>query len=234
MWRRIVRARVSAEASGNAVMSVCGAVHEPIAESISHEPEVQMAASSCGSVTAREAVERVLVSCADTQSTCRVDRLVVRPSGRSPDRHPVMPEHALRDDQPLAWRRHRYRSSAARPAALFAALRHADRGAATAEFAVVLPAVVAVAVLLLCLSRAVIVSMDCQDAAAAAARELVISGEEAVDAAAMARAVAGDGVTASVTYGGDRVTVVTQCPVVPDPLGVLPTRVTGTASGVVP
>lgn len=37
----------------------------------------------------------------------------------------------------------------------------ADEGAATAEFAVVLPVVAALAALLLCLSRTVIVTMDC-------------------------------------------------------------------------
>lgn len=46
----------------------------------------------------------------------------------------------------------------------------ADEGAATAEFAVVLPCVAAVAILVLCLGRASVVSMNCQDAAAAGAR----------------------------------------------------------------
>ncbi|NEG90036.1 TadE family type IV pilus minor pilin [Bifidobacterium aerophilum] len=119
-------------------------------------------------------------------------------------------------------------------------LRRADRGAATAEFAVVLPAVVAVAALLFGLSRAVIVTMGCQDAAAAVARELIVAGKDGgFDAQATARAVAGDGVAVAVSYGdggsgGTTVTVVAQCPVVPDPLGVLPTRVTGRATGVMP
>ena len=48
--------------------------------------------------------------------------------------------------------------------------RDADCGTVTAEFAVVLPCVAAVAILVLCLGRASIVSMNCQDAAAAGAR----------------------------------------------------------------
>lgn len=109
--------------------------------------------------------------------------------------------------------------------------RSADEGAATAEFAVVLPAVVAVAALLLCLSRAVVVSMDCQDAASAAVRELIVAGDDA-DPQSVARAVAGSGAMASVRRASDQVTVVVQCPVVPDPLGVLPTRVSAAATGV--
>ena len=54
-----------------------------------------------------------------------------------------------------------------------ATMSHADRGAATAEFAVVLPAVAMVAMVLLCLTRTVTVSMRCQDAASAVVRELV-------------------------------------------------------------
>ena len=52
-------------------------------------------------------------------------------------------------------------------------MSHADSGAATAEFAVVLPAVAMVAMVLLCLTRTVTVSMRCQDAASAVVRELV-------------------------------------------------------------
>ena len=56
--------------------------------------------------------------------------------------------------------------------------RHADEGSATAEFAVVLPSVAAVAMLMLCLGRAVVVSMDCQDAAAVAAHAMTIAGRD--------------------------------------------------------
>ena len=65
----------------------------------------------------------------------------------------------------------------------------ADEGAATAEFAVVLPCVAAVAILVLCLGRASVVSMNCQDAAAAGARVFAVDnagGESEARAAAMA------------------------------------------------
>lgn len=54
----------------------------------------------------------------------------------------------------------------------------ADEGAVTAEFAVVLPAVILVAVVLIALARTVTVSMSCQDAAAVAVREIVVAGDE--------------------------------------------------------
>ncbi|MCQ4965675.1 pilus assembly protein, partial [Bifidobacterium pseudocatenulatum] len=57
------------------------------------------------------------------------------------------------------WKRHTY---------------DADEGAATAEFAVVLACVAAVAILVLCLGRACVVSMNFQDAAAAGARALAV------------------------------------------------------------
>lgn len=64
--------------------------------------------------------------------------------------------------------------------------RDADCGTVTAEFAVVLPCVAAVAILVLCLGRASIVSMNCQDAAAAGARAMAIDagGEAKARAAA--------------------------------------------------
>ena len=67
----------------------------------------------------------------------------------------------------------------------------ADEGAATAEFAVVLPCVAAVAILVLCLGRASVVSMNCQDAAAAGARAFAVDdtgGESKARAAVMAAA----------------------------------------------
>ena len=106
-----------------------------------------------------------------------------------------------------------------------------DAGAVTAEFATVLPAVVAMAVLLLCLTRTVAVSISCQDAASVAARAAVAGGE-GVDPSAAARTVAGQSITVNVSDEAERVTVVTSCPVIPDPLGVLPTKVEGKAVGV--
>ena len=107
-----------------------------------------------------------------------------------------------------------------------------DAGAVTAEFATVLPAVVVMAVLLLSLARTVMVSIGCQDAASAAARELVAAGSDA-DPPAAASAVAEDGVTVSVARDGELVTVTARCPVIPDPMGVLPTKVEARAVGVI-
>lgn len=121
-----------------------------------------------------------------------------------------------------------------------------DRGAVTAEFAVVLPCVVLVAALLLCLVRTVTVSISCQEAAGAAVRELiVISHGEASQyiatfdmtsvqeiAESTAQRIAGEDSFVSVELEKRTVTVTAQCPVVPDPLHVLPTQVTGKAIGV--
>lgn len=107
----------------------------------------------------------------------------------------------------------------------------ADEGAATAEFAVVLPCVAAVAILVLCLGHASVVSMNCQDAAAAGARAFAVDdtgGESKARAAAVA--AAGDSATVRFDRGTDSVTVTVQCPVIPDPTGMLPTRVTGKAT----
>ena len=93
--------------------------------------------------------------------------------------------------------------------------RDADCGTVTAEFAVVLPCVAAVAILVLCLGRASIVSMNCQDAAAAGAR---------------AMAIAGGGSTVSFAANANSVTVVVRCPVAADPTGVLPACVVGKAT----
>lgn len=110
-------------------------------------------------------------------------------------------------------------------------LAPADEGAVTAEFAMALPAVIIVATLILALTRTMLVTMDCQDAASAAARELVVNGD-AGDAAGMVRAVAGENASVEIQREGRYVTVTTQCPVLPGPLNLLPTKVGGQAVGV--
>lgn len=105
-----------------------------------------------------------------------------------------------------------------------------DRGSVTAEFAIILPVVMVLALALLSLTRAVIVALDCQDAARAAAREIVVAADSA-DPAAAARAVA-DGVSVTLTDRGDRVEVRTRCPVAPGPLDLLPFAVDGYAVGI--
>ena len=108
---------------------------------------------------------------------------------------------------------------------------HAECGSVTAEFATVLPAVMVVALLLLSLTRLVAVSISCQDAASAAARAAISAGGE-MDPAAAAQAVVGNGVTVRVGTAGQQVSVVTRCPVIPDPNGLLPTVVEGRAVGI--
>lgn len=111
--------------------------------------------------------------------------------------------------------------------------RHdSDEGAITAEFAVVLPAVMVMAVLLMMLARTVTVEMSCQDAASAAARVAVVSGSDTA-ARSAAEDAAGEKVDVSIKRRFKQVNVVVSCRVVPDPLHVLPMAVVGKATGVV-
>ena len=109
-----------------------------------------------------------------------------------------------------------------------------EHGAVTAEFAVVLPAVVVVIAMILVLARFTMVSMACQDAAAVVVRELVIAQDSAAAQAptSIARRVAGDDTEVSLSYQSDAVVVETRCPVVPDPLRLLPQQAVGKATGV--
>ncbi len=105
-----------------------------------------------------------------------------------------------------------------------------SRGAVTAEFAVALPAVVVLVVLCLSLTGVVVRSLGCQDAASAIARELAMSGSS-VDEDAVVRRMAGEGASVLVTQEGSGFAVVTTCPSLPGPLGVLPATVKGHAYG---
>ncbi len=107
-------------------------------------------------------------------------------------------------------------------------VRTHDEGAATAEFAVVLPAVVVLLALLRYTSRACVVPLESQDAAAAVARQLVVL----VGDGAAARAAAGAGVHVAVAGDANRYVVTTTCRVVSDPLHVIPGSVRGNAVGV--
>lgn len=109
--------------------------------------------------------------------------------------------------------------------------RRNDRGAVTAEFATVLPAVMVIALVLMGLGRAVAVSMSCQDAASAVARELIVRGADA-DPTQIARSVAGDGASASIDHAAGLVHVTVSCPVIPGPGNVIPAEVRGTAVGI--
>ena len=109
--------------------------------------------------------------------------------------------------------------------------RDADCGTVTAEFAVVLPCVAAVAILSVFGGRASIVSMNCQDA-----RGRPVRGAMAIDAGGEAKAraaaqtIAGGGSTVSFAANANSVTVVVRCPVAADPTGVLPASVVGKAT----
>jgi Flp pilus assembly protein TadG len=102
----------------------------------------------------------------------------------------------------------------------------------TAEFAVVLPAVVVVALVLLSLGRAVLVHVECQDAARAAARELAVAQVYDSSAASRARNAAHT-VSAKASVGfsaaSGSVIVTTQCPLLPGPLDIFPAHVRGRA-----
>lgn len=104
-------------------------------------------------------------------------------------------------------------------------------GSATAEFAIVLPSVIAIAGLILAMGRVVIVSMDCQGAATAAAREFVVTGDES-SARSIAADVAGGDPRVSIAHNGQSTSVMVECPVLSGPLDVTPTRVTGNATAI--
>ena len=102
-------------------------------------------------------------------------------------------------------------------------------GSATAEFAIVLPSVIAIAGLILAIGRVVIVSMDCQSAAAAA--EFVVTGDES-SSRSIAADVAGGEPHVSIAHDGQSTSVMVECSVLPGPLDVTPTRVTGNATAI--
>ncbi|WEV72695.1 TadE family type IV pilus minor pilin [Bifidobacterium sp. ESL0790] len=110
------------------------------------------------------------------------------------------------------------------------AVRGVDRGVVTAEFATVLPAVVVIAALLLLLARAVTVEMNCQDAASVGARVAVTTKDDG-RARTAALEAADHGAQVSISRGVTKVDVVVSCPVMPDPLHVLPHAVEGKATG---
>ncbi len=104
----------------------------------------------------------------------------------------------------------------------------ADHGTVTAEFAILLPVVMALAMLILGLTRTVIVGLNCQEAARIAAREIVVSGD-AARASALVHAIAGSAARVSLSESADSTTVSTQCPIIADSLGILPIRMSGRA-----
>ena len=105
--------------------------------------------------------------------------------------------------------------------------RH-DQGTVTAEFAVLLPMVTALALLILALTRTVIVGLNCQEAARAAARELIISNDT-TRITPVVQSIAGRDATVSMSESHETITIATQCPIAQDFFGVLPVKVSGRA-----
>lgn len=108
--------------------------------------------------------------------------------------------------------------------------RDADCGTVTAEFAVVLPCVAAVAILVLCLGRASIVSMNCQDAAAAGARAMAIDAGGEAKARAAAQTIAGGRFHGVVRRQCEQRHRCGRCPVAGGPDRRLPASVVGKAT----
>ncbi|MBT1163188.1 pilus assembly protein [Bifidobacterium felsineum] len=106
-----------------------------------------------------------------------------------------------------------------------------DEGSATAEFAVVLPSVIAIAGLVLALGRVVAVSMDCSSAASAAARELVVTGDRSA-AQHMASAVMEADVAVAIRQSEQLVHIRVTCPVLPGPMNLTPAQVVGESTAI--
>ena len=102
-----------------------------------------------------------------------------------------------------------------------------EAGAVTAEFALVLPTVVAIAGSVLAFGRVSVVSMDCQRAAGETVRALTVEDEAA--ARAVAVRIAGDGTRVSAGHDAQMACVTVTCPVMPGPMNLTPMQVAGEA-----
>lgn len=111
-------------------------------------------------------------------------------------------------------------------------LRHADSGGVTAEFAVLLPAVMVLALFLLALTQTVRISLVCQDLANAVAREVVVNQGEG-DAGRVLNRMGSDHADLTIKRWGVQSYITVTCPVVSTPLGVLPPHVQGRAVAIV-
>ena len=99
-----------------------------------------------------------------------------------------------------------------------------DSGAVTAEFAIILPAVVVLALTLFFVGKSVVNTMNCHDAAGQVAY-YVASHHNSKDAQNIVSKVSGVNSSVKVKYVGNMADIVVSCPVVPDPLKVLPLSV---------
>lgn len=102
--------------------------------------------------------------------------------------------------------------------------RFAEGGSVTAEFAVAVPAVMVVILLPLMMIPGVTAVLNCQEAAAAVAREAALSGT-IEDAGRVVRRIAGSGAVADVSVEEGGFDVAVTCPLPSDPWGLFPTTV---------
>lgn len=113
--------------------------------------------------------------------------------------------------------------------------QRADRGSATAEFSVVLPAIVVLTLLVLSLGRAVLVRVECQDAARAGAREVAtaqsFTSQTRQKALAAIEAISASS-SATLLEEGNKVRVSVACKLLPGPMGIFPAAVHGEAVAV--
>lgn len=99
-----------------------------------------------------------------------------------------------------------------------------DSGAVTAEFAIILPTVVILAIVLIFVGKSVVNTMNCNDAAGQVAY-YIASTHDSKEAQNIVHKVSGKNSSVKVEYVGNMANIVVSCPVVPDPLKVLPMQV---------
>lgn len=110
--------------------------------------------------------------------------------------------------------------------------RYAERGSATAELAVALPAVVLLIAIVLVLATSAGAQLRCADAARAGARAAAL-GESTVAVTATATRLAGPGARVVLSHDGDWVTVTVSRPVASGPLEGAPLRAAASAVALV-
>lgn len=99
-----------------------------------------------------------------------------------------------------------------------------DSGAVTAEFAIILPTVAILAIVLIFVGKSVVNTMNCNDAAGQVAY-YIASTHDSKEAQNIVHKVSGKNSSVKVEYVGNMANIVVSCPVVPDPLKVLPMQV---------
>ena len=99
-----------------------------------------------------------------------------------------------------------------------------DSGAVTAEFAIILPTVAILAIVLIFVGKSVVNTMNCNDAAGQVAY-YIASTHDSKEAQTIVHKVSGKNSSVKVEYVGNMANIVVSCPVVPDPLKVLPMQV---------